>query len=251
MKKLFPAMIDAPRVRTVGFGISYWFFAFFLLPGWLSLSTITTRGESYEVWMDIGYHVCNFILVLILFVPYLKDAFLTVQLKPKEVFVTGAICAGLIILTKVSAILLANVSRNYLFAGSALGVLLTNETVLHFFPTALMDAQPLWGTLPLVLLAPFTTSCLLYGCGFAPIATRRPWVAYLVMAGVLLLFRLVSTLFLWSSDEEMSIFLLQLPIHMLACWSYQKTDTVWTPILALFFSNAILALAFFCLRGIL
>ena len=28
----------------------------------------------------------------------------------------------------------------------------------------------------------------------------------------------------------MLLYFCQLPIHMLSCWAYQKTDTVWAPI---------------------
>jgi membrane protease YdiL (CAAX protease family) len=34
-----------------------------------------------------------------------------------------------------------------------------------------------------------------------------------------------------------------LPIHLLACWSYQKTDNVWTPLISLALINLLASVA--------
>ena len=47
---------------------------------------------------------------------------------------------------------------------------------------------------------------------------------------VLALPRLANALTFWVPEEEMILYFAQLPIHMLACWAYQKTDNIWTPI---------------------
>lgn len=43
----------------------------------------------------------------------------------------------------------------------------------------------------------------------------------------------------------LSGYLVQLPIHLLMCWSYQKTDNVWTPLISLAVVNLLASVAFF------
>ena len=44
---------------------------------------------------------------------------------------------------------------------------------------------------------------------------------------------------LWRGNAEYVVvaFVLQLPMHWIACWTYQKADTVWAPIAALAIFN--------------
>jgi membrane protease YdiL (CAAX protease family) len=44
---------------------------------------------------------------------------------------------------------------------------------------------------------------------------------------------------LWRGDAAFVLtgYLVHLPIHLLACWSYQKTDNVWTPLITLAVTN--------------
>lgn len=241
MKKLFPMMLDAPETKSIVFSIPYWLFSFLILPDLLSLSTILTRGQPYEIWLEIGYHLLNFVLVLFFFFTYLRDSFIILQVHTKEVLKTAGFCAMIATFCKLAGWNLAADSGNFLYADAAAGSFLTTESDLLFFPTAVLYYQPLWGTLCLGLLTPITVSCLLYASVFAPICTSRPWLAYPVMAGSLLLIRLSFAFCLWPIKEELAIYLVQLPVHMIACWSYQKTDTVWTPILMHLFTNLVLA----------
>lgn len=251
MKKMFPIMLDSPGIRAVGFGIPYWFFAFLLLPMFLSLTTADSRGQSYEIWMEIGYHILNCIVVVIFFASYLKEAFFLVQVHTKSVFAISGICAGLIVLIKIAAYLLSLLGGNKEFAISSLGLLVTNESDLLFYSTAVIGSKPLIGTLVLAVLAPITTSCLLYGCVFAQLATRRPWLAYVVMVLMLFVIRMASVFCFWPLADNLRIFVLQLPIHLICCWTYQKTDTIWTPILTLTFSNLAMAFVFLYFWGII
>ena len=251
MKKMFPTMLDAPGTRTFGIGIPYLLFAFLFLPWFLSMSTIDTRGQSFEIWLEIGSHICNFVFIAIVFLAYLKESFFLVQIHTKSVFAISGICAGLIVLIKIATYILSILGQKEGFIISSFGLFVTTESDLMFYPTAILELQPLWGTLVLVFLSPFTISCLLYGCVFAQIATRRPWLAYLVMALALLLIRLVAVFCFWSMEEEIRIYLLQLPIHLICCWTYQKTDTIWTPILTLTLSNVVMAFIFLFFWGII
>lgn len=251
MKKMFPMMIEKPDAHIAGSGVAYWFFAYFFWPSLISLSVVSPVGLSHEAWVEIGYHLLNFLIVLFFFHTYLKEAFLTVQISTKQVLGTAAVCAAAIVVLKVAMWILFAAGRNELFAQMALDSLLTTEADLLYFSTALIGDQPLWGTLCLVILTPVTISCLYYASVFAPICTKRPWLAYLLMAVLPVLPRLSLAFCLWPIEQEMAIYLVQLPVHMIACWSYQKTDTVWTPILVHFMSNLVLAMLMLWVFGIM
>ena len=242
MKRWFPDMIEAPDDRAVTSGVPYWVFAFFLLPLLINLSTITSRGQDYEIWFEIGYHVINFVFVLIVFLPSLRDAFLMVQANTKSFLRTVFACAGVIVVIKMVAYFVALFDGNMPWTNTIWGCLLTNESDLLYYSTAVVHEQPLWGTLCMVVLAPITVSCLLYGAVFAPICVRKPWLAYVVMTVAILAVRLNMAFCLWPLQEEMMIFVVLLPAHLIGCWAYQKTDTIWAPITIHFLSNLLLAL---------
>lgn len=250
MKKLFPSMSERLDDRALG-GIPYWFFCFFLLPALMQLSTITSRGSDYEIWLEIGYHVLNFILSLCFFLPHLKDTFLMVQVRTKIILKTAFFCALTVALYKLLITYIMTANGNMVWANAAFGSLITNESDLLFYSTAILGYQPLWGTLCLSLLAPITVSCLLYGSVFGATCPSRPWLAYPLMAGSILLIRLSMAFCLWPLEEELAIYVVQLPVHMLSCWAYQKTDTIWTPIFLHFFANLILAPFTLAYMGIL
>ena len=243
--KMFPMMLDEPDAYTVGTGLGYWLFAFLLLPALLSLPLLSGLGltdAGNEIWIELGYHAVNFVVIFLTFFTYLKDAFFALWLKPKKVFGTAAICALIIVLLKIVIFLLASFSGNQLFAEAAFGTLLTTEMDLMYFSTALMVEQPLYTMLFVVLLTPITTSCLFYGSVFAPVCTSRPKLAYVLAALTPAVAHLLIVFCMWPMSQQMAIYLIQIPVHLIACWSYQKTDTIWTPILTHMLSNLVLAL---------
>jgi hypothetical protein len=103
-------------------------------------------------------------------------------------------------------------------------------------------AQPLIGTFCMALLTPFAISGMYYATAFAPICVNRPWLAYIMVAVYLLVPRLLYALNWWLLSEEIMLYLVQLPIHLIACWSYQKTDTIWAPICSLAIVNLVTGL---------
>lgn len=245
MHEWFPMMLDEPQPHAVGTGLAYWLFAFLLLPALVSLPLVSGLGltdDGNEIWFEMGYHGINFVVMLLTFFTYLKDSLFTAWLNFKKVFATAAICAAVIIVLKLVILVLSVLTGNTLFADASFGSLLTSEADLMFFSTALIPQQPLWGTLFVVLMAPVTVSCIYYGSIFAPVCTSRPKLAYVLVALVPVLARLAMVFALWSLPQQLAIFLVQIPVHLVACWSYQKTDTIWTPILTHMLSNLVLAL---------
>lgn len=251
VKNMFPMMLDQPEDRCIAAGIPYWIFAFFFFPALISLSTLGSRGQSYEAWIEIAYHLINFLCVLFFFLPYLKESFLTARDTAKNVLVTAVDCASAIVVLKYTTFIVCSLSGNLVFEEAAFGSLLTTEADLLYYSTGLISEQPLWGTLCLTIPVPIVISCLYYACVFAPVCVKRPWLAYLLIAVLPLLPRLSLVFCLWPLETEMAVYLLQLPVHLIACWSYQKTDTVWTPIAVHIISNLVLALISLVNMGIL
>lgn len=245
MDEMFPMMLDEPEPQAIGTGIAYWLFAFLLLPALFSLPMVSGLGltdDGNEIWFELGYHACNFLVILLTFFKYLKNAFFAVWLHFKKIFGTAAICAAIIVVLKVATVVLSVVCGNALFAEVSFGSLLTTEADLLFFSTALIPQEPLWSTVFVILLAPITVSCLYYGSIFAPVCTSRPWLAYLLAGLTPALAHLSLVFCLWSMPQQMAIYLVQVPVHLIACWSYQKTDTIWTPIFTHMLSNLVLVL---------
>ena len=209
MDELFPTMLDEPDPHTVGTGVAYWMFAFFLFPALIALPLLSGLGlsdDGGEIWFELGYHVCNFLAVFLIFFKYLKDAFFAVWLQFKKILGIAAICAAMIAALKLAILVLSLVSGNALFTQVSFGSLLTTEADLMFFSTALVEGQPLWGTLCVLLLTPITTSCLYYGSIFAPVCTSRPWLAYLLVALTPVLIHLSLVFCMWSMPQQIAIY---------------------------------------------
>ena len=248
MKEMFPVMLDQPRDQHCIAGAAYWFFAFFLWPALLALSTIGEYYLPYAPWLETGYHGLNFLIALIIFFPYLKENFLLLQIHTKKILGTAAICAVIIVILKIAFLLISYKAENKLFAQISLGTLLSTEADLLFFPTILLYNNAIAGTISTVLFAPFTISCLLYATIFAPLCGKRPWLAYLVTSFLYLVIHLLLAFCLFPFQQEMVSFLIQLPIHLIACWSYQKTESIWTPILTHILVNLLITGGLLILR---
>ena len=251
MKKLFPTMLDTPSAQALAGGIPYWLFAYVFFPAIMMFSSGGIQNESYAPWMEIGCHIINFVVIFLIFFAYMRDSFLTLQVSTREVLIPTAISIAIIMVLKVAIIVACMFFRSEQHYSAALGSVLISEGDLLFYSTGVLGAQPLWGTLCFTVLTPITTACLLYASVFAPLCERRPWLAYLVMTAMLLLKHLAMAFCLWPLEEELAIFLVTLPVHLVACWSYQKADTVWAPILVHAVSNLLSALLALWLFGIL
>ena len=242
VKNASATMLDRPEPRTVAAGISYWFFCFLVFPFIMVLFSQDEGQALYGAWLDIGYHLFNFVVVIAFFFRYLRESFLMVQVDTKKFLKTVAIGTVAVVALKTLICVLFISSTNEVYANAAWGHLVTTELDLAYYSTALLGAQPLWGTLCLVLLSPVVTSCLLYACVFAPICNNRPWLAYVVMTVAFLIIQLMMIFCLWSADAQIAGFVVQIPIHLIACWTYQRTDTIWTPVAVHTLSNLLLSL---------
>ena len=245
LQTLVPTMTDQPEKKAIANGITYWIAAFLALPFVMILFTADIYNRhDWVIWFEIGYHALNFVATLVFFCGYLKESFFNVQLCFKSFISTVLICLVLVVFLKIAVFIAAAVTGMEFWASAALGSLLTSEMDLLYFSCDLPHFSPVYGTICLVFLAPVTTSCLYYACCFAPVCSTRRWGAYPVVALALLIPRLALALSVWTLSEELIIYALQLPVHLLLCWAYQKTDTIWAPITVIALSNLLIGLLF-------
>ena len=111
------------------------------------------------------------------------------------------------------------------------------EMFVSHTPLFLIELQPIIGAITLSVFAPISICALFYCFGFAPICCRKPWLAYLGIAIITLIPPIINILWRGGAELVLSGYLIQLPIHLLLCWSYQKTDNVWTPLISLVVIN--------------
>lgn len=244
MNKHFPIMYESPDKPVIISGLFYCILSFFSLPFLMTLLQFASeRSLETQCGYELAFHIINFLVVLGLFRHYLADSFLQVQLNLRKVLCTAGVS-----LLVIAVWILVSFVLYFLFF-STLGyitlfyALPITELDVFAFTTDLVQGMPLWGTLCTVLLTPITTACLFYSTGFAPAANRKPWLAYLVVALVLLFPRACNAFNFDSLPIELPLYLAQLPIHWAACWAYQKTDTIWAPVFTLSCANLLYCLA--------
>lgn len=228
-------MTECPERQQVYGGISYAFFGLVLFPLILAFCNFGYALTSEQsLWVDIVFHGVNFVAALVTYFGYLRESFWNMRFHFKRFAKITGIGVGAILL--VTLILFDNTRR----FGSVLflaGILPLSELELIHLSSSIVISHPVLGMVFMVLLAPFTISCLFYATAFATLGTERPWLAYVMTAVMLAVPRIVNGLTFWVWQDEMVLYLIQLPIHMIACRLYQKTDTVWAPIIALMAVN--------------
>lgn len=229
MKKWFPDMMDRPKPGVVFCIFVYWVFAFVVFP---FLVPVIGHGLWYNTsvtaWLDLIYYVVNAVCLTLMCKEYLADSFFNVQTDTRNFLKTAAIALLLMLLVTPW-----NAVKFYTYGPQTTDYFPLSEMAIALLPGYFAYNLPVWGTLVLTFLTPFSISLLFYASTFAPAAETRPWLGYLLVCVVTALPNLFDIF--WREDIAYNLtrYLLQLPIHLIACWSYQKTDTVWTPILAL------------------
>ena len=231
MKKHFPLMMNGPE-KGIGFAaFIYGLGCFFSVPFLLLLFMHQMmRNSQVMCWVEIGYHLLNFIVVISLYRQYLADSVFEAKLDWKRIAEIVAICAILIV-----GLFIALLQIYPLVAGVELSIALGSMfplTEIDLFRASAFVVlnQPLWGTLCMVLIVPFVTVLIYYASGFAAFCSERVWLAYVMVAVVTALPRIANAITFWEPGSQMILYFARLPIHLLSCWAYQKTDSVWTPI---------------------
>ncbi|MBE6617821.1 MAG: hypothetical protein E7627_07795 [Ruminococcaceae bacterium] len=236
MNPLFPPMYSKPDKPIIFAIIPCWLWVFVLLPMYMPFLGLGL-WEQWEVsvWLEVGYHVANGLLMLFIISGYLKDEWFMVSTDfrnyLKHVFATVGLIIGV---EMVWMIILTFLGCNTVNMLECLPVV---EMYVSHTPLFLVDLQPVFGTIALSVFAPISICALFYCLGFAPICNRKPWLAYLCIAVITLIPPIIDILWRGEASFVLIGYLTQLPIHLVACWSYQKTDNVWTPLVSLAITN--------------
>lgn len=245
MQKLFPMMMDRPEKGYSFAALIYGIICFFSFP-FLILFFMQGLWDDPVVgsWCEIVYHGFNLFVVGSLYRTYLSDALFDAQINWRKIAKTVAICAAIILGLYSSLWRLAAVDWDDTLVYAVEGMLPMTEMDLLWLGSAAVCNNPLFGTLCMVLVTPFVISLIYYASTFAPICCERPWLAYPVTALVLALPRIANSMTFFDPVPQLHLYLVQLPGHMLACWAYQKTDNIWTPIVLHAVVNLISSLMF-------
>ena len=236
MNKLFPSMTSKPETIQIFAIIPCWIWVFVLLPMFMPFLGLGL-WEQWElsVWLEIGYHVANGILMLVIMLSYLKEEWFMVTTDVshylKHVILTVGLIAGAELLL-LGTLFICGVNID-----DMLECLPIVEMSVSHTPLFTVELQPIYGTIALSVFAPISICALFYCLGFAPVCYHKPWLAYLCVAAITLIPPVIDILWRGEAAFVLGGYLVQLPIHLLACWSYQKTDNVWTPLLSLVITN--------------
>lgn len=239
MRKWFPEMYDRPDNGPVVASAIYWIICYFFIPFvTLVLSWAFSSDLTAVSGVDIATYIVNFLCMVSLFRQYLADSFWNVQHDKANVIKTVLIATVTILLIEAGVMICGIL----MYWDASLWSYPISETSVVATTCFVVISNPLFGTLCMTLLTPVTVSCMFYGTVFAPIANKKPWLGYIITAILLLLPRLLSTWWLKTGTYDVMVYLLQLPVHLIACWSYQKTNTIWTPIISLGITNLLISL---------
>lgn len=241
MNKLFPPMYSKPEKIQIFAIIPCWLWVFVLLPMFMPFLGLGL-WEQWEtsVWLEIGYHVLNGIIMLALIFSYLKDEWFMVSTDAGYYLKHVALTVGLIlgtVLLWTAILFLCGFPFEYIQEWLPVAEMSVSHTTLF-----LVQLQPVFGAIVLSVFTPISICALFYCLGFAPICYHKPWLAYLCVAVITLIPSVVDILWRGNAAFVLTGYLVHLPIHLLACWSYQKTDNVWTPLLSLAITNLLLSI---------
>ena len=230
LKRLFPPMTDRPEKGMAVAVFFYGLVAYILLPFLLVFMGADVWDDTgMTAWLELVYHVLNGVVVAAMFGSYLGESFFNVQLYTKKFFKTVGLASLLMLCLAVEL----QFGLGF-WLGDAYPI---NELAVAMTSGLLVAELPLWGTLCYSLATPFAVAGLFYVVGFAPWSCRKPWLGYLTVLVAALIPVLLDVNWRGGWELALPIYILQLPIHLIACWSYQKADTIWAPITCLSIFN--------------
>ena len=236
MEKLFPSMHSKPEKIQVFALIPGWIWVFILFPMFMPFVGLGIwQQKTMSVWIEIVYHVANGLLPFFLISSYLKEDWFMVTTAFRYYLKHIVLTVGLVVVAEAALL------GGLYFSGFDIVYMLESlpvaEMSVSHTPLSLIWLEPLLGPITLSVFAPMSICALFYCFGFAPVCYHKPWLAYLCIAVITLIPPVINILWRGEADLVLSGYLVQLPIHLLMCWSYQKTDNVWTPLVSLMAVN--------------
>ena len=249
MSKLFPQMYDSPENSQAVGGLSYCSVAFVVLPFTLSLFFFDRTTAPIYPLVEAFYQIANFGCLVFIYRSYLADSWINVSIAPKQVI--SIFLSAVAMLAAVYAVLayagIYGTSESSWIA--FLGVLPMTGIEMMMLPSQFALEGGILAVLVLVFLGPITTACLYYATAFAPLCSAgHRFAAYLAVAGITAVPRLITYFTIWGGWKELPLYLAQLPIHLIACWTYQKANTIWAPVFTHAIANILCIVGLFLLR---
>ena len=240
MRENFPLLTDRPENPAIIGGVLSSLLLYFSLPFILVLATAGAPNNwGLLTTLETIYHAIGFCVGGGLFFGWLKNSGFNFRIMPKK---TLQVCFRgfcLILVCYMIVHIISTVTQHEYALLALNQALPVTDTESHMtMPILLMKNTPL-GILCAVVLMPLTVSCLFYSVGFAPVCYRHPWMGYVTVSAYILVLRMFVAVTYWNFELELELFLCQLPAHLIACWTYQKSDTVWAPVITLSAVNAV------------
>jgi len=235
MKRIFPPMNDRPEAFMPFAAFGYWIFAFVLIPLFLPLiGDGLWSNLQIAPWLDFVYHAINALVMVGMFKAYFGDSFLNVQLDPGKFFKTVGVALLLMLILALELYFFPVPAAVDAYPISEMGVAVSSGIMVEHLPV--------FGTLCHVLFTPVAVVGMFYTVGFAPMCCRKTWLGYLMVTFLLMLPAAFDIIWRGEAEYVVTTFLLHLPMHWIACWSYQKADTVWAPLATLSVFNLVTSL---------
>ena len=232
--------LDMPQRQAVVATLIYACFLFFFGPFFLYIFRLGFLDDFVAVsWLEIVFHIINLLFILSLVREHLEFSWWTV-----------GTCKGKVALTVlISVLIMLGVAWDlpYLlpaeFAEMAAQVSMPIvEASLFMTPVFVATSNPIFGTLAMVLIAPVVTCNIFYSTVFTAGYNKKPWLGYVYVALLAAVLQFLNGVIWRELDLQLILYVAQLPIHMICCWAYQNTDTVWTPMIAQAAGNLIVCL---------
>ncbi len=236
---MFPMMRERPESKNLGFGLAYWFVYLIGLP---AIFNILSIGGIYSTGANILYLLIHFVALLCIYGGYLRDSWTEFRFSKKATF--KYIGIGLCIFTGVSLIL-ALLGLPVVFPMTEPNAISSNcaipigDLIPNIWKVSAIFQSPLLFWLVFVAMVPFITSLLYQATVFCPICTERPWLAYLILSVVVAIPFLMKGIRMLPMGIAMLEYLAVLPFYLCAAWIYEKTNTIWAPIIFQAIINAI------------
>lgn len=220
MRKTFAERnLTVPSKREMLLGIACWVmfelgFALLLLP------FFDIHSVHGEFWYQIAVFCACFLMTVLCFWSFLKDAMYKLPLR--QLLRQVIVGYGLYWLLSYGVSLLIVILERY---APTEQVNVNQETVY-----AMLNYEPLPMILCTGLLAPVTEECLVRGMIFGPICRKRPWLAYLVSTAVFALLHILSSIGSITVVNVVENFLTYVPSGIVLGWIYQRTRSIAGPI---------------------
>lgn len=232
--------LEAPPLSHVITGAICSVISFFSLPFLLWRISEGFYDDPFMLsWFEIGFHLLNFTICFFLFREYLEDSLLNMQLNKEKFITVVSVSAGLILaIALIFHVAFRFIGSELLYVAAFGAAPITEMDVLVLSGTAAVY-NPIFTTACSVLITPVITGCLFYAIGFCYFYNIHPLLSIVTICFAAGFPRLCSAATWWVADQQLVLYLAQLPAHLICCWAYKKTDTVWAPIVILMAVNLI------------